>query len=57
VINSQPEYKVEKVIGSWKHQNRHEYLVKWKGYGDHENSWEPTANLTNAKDLIKEFNS
>jgi hypothetical protein len=57
VINSQPEYEVEKVIGSRKHHNRREYLVKWKGYGDHENSWEPTANLTNAKELIIRFNS
>ena len=28
VINSQPEYEVEKVIGSRNHRNRREYLVK-----------------------------
>ena len=31
-----------------------EYLVKWKGYGDDENSWEPKNNLF-CSDLIKKF--
>ena len=57
VIDSQPEYEVETIIGTRKHRNRREYLIKWKGYGSHENSWEPATHLTNAKDLISEFNN
>jgi hypothetical protein len=30
-------------------------LVLWKGYPEHEKSWEPAANLRNAGDKVREF--
>jgi len=32
-----------------------EYRVKWKGYIDKHNTWEPAPNLKNAPRMIKEF--
>lgn len=31
------------------------YLVKWKGYGDEDNTWEPKQNLAHATALLKEY--
>ena len=32
-----------------------QFLVKWKGYSDKDNSWEPEDNLANARDLVRDF--
>lgn len=49
IIDEEEEYKVEAVLDSRIFRRQFQYLVKWKGYSDAENSWEPVANVTNAK--------
>mmetsp|Transcript_27773 Transcript_27773/g.83073 ORF Transcript_27773/g.83073 Transcript_27773/m.83073 type:complete len:821 (+) Transcript_27773:1-2463(+) len=47
------EYEIEEILDMRKVGRRNEYLVKWKGYGDNANTWEPTTNLP--ADEIKQF--
>ncbi|XP_076352585.1 uncharacterized protein LOC143247921 [Tachypleus tridentatus] len=47
-------YQVEKVLGKRFHEGKLEYLLKWKGYPNSENCWEPEENIL-SKNLIKEF--
>ena len=32
-----------------------EYLVRWKGYGAHEDTWEPVQHLEHAPEKLHEF--
>ena len=54
-VEGTPEYKVEEVLDSRLKWGKLEYLVKWSGYTDDHNTWEPESNLENSKESINDF--
>ena len=55
LIDDTLEYHVEAILDSRTKRKKTEYLVKWRGYPDEENTWEPENHLANAKDLLQDF--
>ena len=52
--NKLKEYKVKRILKERKRGRQRKYLIKWQGYNNSENTWEPTKNL-NCPDLLEEF--
>ena len=54
--NEGQEYEVEKVV-DWQdtEEKGREYLIKWKNYGEIDNTWEPVAELSHAKAAVRQF--
>ena len=53
--DEEPEYIVERVVDKRvKAKGKIEYLLKWKGFDDADNTWEPADNLE-CVELIEEF--
>jgi len=61
LVEGKEEYEVEKILDA---QDRYvqgtrkkalHFLVKWKGYHEKDNTWEPLENVKNSKELLDEF--
>jgi len=57
VGDKEGHYEIERILTSCPTRNRKstQYLVKWKGYPDSENSWLPAKELQSAQELLKQF--
>ena len=49
------EYKVDYIVASHIYRHQLQYLVHWKGYEEHEHTWEPASNLKNAPLVVEHF--
>ena len=55
--DSHKEFEVESILSHRKYRGQSQYLVKWKGYPDHENTWLYTKDLKNCQELLQEYNA
>jgi len=56
LIDGEEEYEVERIVAHRYHgRNRSlQYLIKWKGYPEVDNTWEPAEQI-HAPDLLKTY--
>jgi hypothetical protein len=57
-VDGQEEFEVEQIEGQRTNtRGAIEYLVKWKGYGEHERTWEPLDHLQHADQAVAEWHA
>jgi len=54
-VEGEEEYIVEEILDSHLKCNKLEVLVKWEGYTNENNSWEPKDNCKNVHNTIATF--
>ena len=54
LVDRQPEWEVEQILGVRCRRNQLQYLIRWKGFSDAHESWEPATHI-NADQLIRNF--
>jgi len=54
-IDGHEEWEVEKILQHRIRNRKREFLVRWKGFTQGDDTWEPEANLQNAGDSVKEY--
>lgn len=50
------EYEIEDILDIKRNKKGYYFLIKWKGYGNSDNTWEPEKNLTYVTSLRKKIN-
>jgi hypothetical protein len=55
IVAGEPEYHVEKVLAHRLVGRNMEFLIKWKGYAQKHNSWEPAVAIFNCENLVNEY--
>lgn len=54
-VKGEEEWEVEKILQHRIRGKKTQYLVRWKGFGRDDNTWEPEENLQHAQDKLKEY--
>lgn len=49
------EWEVEEIVGDVKDSGEQYYLVKWQGWPEEYNTWEPEENVTHAESLLSAY--
>ena len=55
ILEGVEEYEVEKILGERVRYGKKEYLIKWVGYDNCDNTWTKIKNLVNTSEYIEEW--
>ena len=55
--NEEEVYKVEEILGHRNRRGKIYYRIKWEGYDDTQNTWEPEENLIDCPELLESYKS
>ena len=54
-VDGEEEWEIERILDSRFYRRQFQYLIRWKGFDEGHDSWEPAKNITHADEAIAEF--
>ena len=54
-IDGEEEWEVEQVLGERKRQGRPQFYIRWKGWSEAYDSWEPEEHVRHAREAVEKF--
>lgn len=57
IVNDEEEWVVETIVNAKIERGKVKYQIKWEGYPESENTWEPLSNVRHMWDEIQEFHN
>jgi hypothetical protein len=55
MVDGDLEYEVDKILAHNDIKGKRWFLVKWSGYSEEHNTWEPEKNMTHCKEILAEY--
>ncbi|XP_074645459.1 uncharacterized protein LOC141901849 [Tubulanus polymorphus] len=55
VVKKEDQFEVEKVLDQRKRGRFYEYLIRWKGLGEEDDTWEPVRHLKNSMEEVDKY--
>jgi hypothetical protein len=55
IVDNVEEFEVESIQDHRKFRNKIQFLIKWKGYGTEQNSWEGVDNLIHCPEILSRY--
>jgi hypothetical protein len=55
IIDGDEHFEVDNILDFKIVRKKYMFLVRWQGYGDSHNTWEPAANLSHCQDIMRAF--
>lgn len=53
--SAEQEFEVERLLDRRLVRGQEQFLVRWRGYSQFDDTWEPVENLANAQDELARF--
>ena len=54
-IDGEDEWEVEEILAERTKNGKKQYYVRWAGFSEAHDSWEPEQNLVNAREAVERF--